>query len=121
MVKGIEITPAAKDYSLPNRWAAIPPRNQWPDALIKYIRTFPESIRERIWIARRGSGDLELIDRLTLKRAYIKMATIENADLSYTPEDERFWHSKPCIDHSYNTLVIAGEEVDLPEGFEINE
>ncbi len=121
IVRGAEIYSSVGEHGNPNRWAAIPPKKQWPQAMLDYIKTFPAAIQQRILVARSNSGRLHLIDRETLLIAWIKMSMIEEASFDYDPQEKYFGNGKPCIDSSWNCLVVAGEEVDLPEGYEVQE
>jgi len=105
-----------------NRWVAIPRPEQWPEEVRKYVQTFPKKIRQRVSIARVLCGTyFQIIDRETLKPAWIKTTMIESVGFHYDPQQKCFGNGQSSIEASYNALFIADKEVDLPEGFELNE
>ncbi len=121
MARGMEIYPGVDKYEPPNRWAAVPLSEQWPEALLEYIKTFPEAIRERVIVARGSGGNLKLVDRETLRSSWIKFVMIKEASFAYNPESNQFDNGKLSVDESWTRLVIADREVDLPGGFEAQE
>ena len=115
------VNPNALKWDHPNRWAALPPPEQWPRELQSYVATLPDDIRDRVTVARGTGGHLLIIDRATLRKAWIKRTMIESLEFLYEPDGGGFCNGAASIETSYESLVIAGKEIDLPVGFEINE
>ena len=77
------INPNSLEWDLPNRWAALPPPEQWPRELQSYVATLPKDIRLRVTIARGTGGHLRIIDRKTLQEAWVKRKMVESLAFLY--------------------------------------
>lgn len=106
IVNGKEINTDDAKYSHPNEFIVVPPTEQWPQALTDYIATFPSDLQKYAVVIRKF-GRFKIADSRTLEIAYVKMTSIEVAELDYDTEPGYFGHNKPSIDTSQNILVLA--------------